>query len=234
MKFPDVDWVRDTITMISRYDSDVQRAIERMWEWEERIYEKTGKSVEGWEEFYKVVKRKLARAVRELSKKGVDIEKIGWRRLGSMVEKLFLQWADNYFNSSKVSNDIIVYGESMGFILEEGSREWEVFEGSDEPGKVDMELYQKLILGEEAKRKKVVLYGMHGRDFVQSWSEEGIPEDVYFAEEKWIAQRYWHKSGDDVLVKVKLPIDAVVPTADKEWKTVRWIRPGEFSLAMLG
>jgi hypothetical protein len=147
-KVPDLNWVRDTITMISRYDSDVQRAIERMWEWEERIYEKTGKSVDGWEEFYKVVKRKLVRAVRELSKRGVDIEKIGWRRLRSMVEKLFLQWADNYFNSSKVSNDIIVYGESMGFILEEGSREWEVFEGSDEPGRVDMELYRKLILGE--------------------------------------------------------------------------------------
>jgi hypothetical protein len=232
-KVPDLNWVRDIILYVSRYDSDVQRAIERMWRWEERIYEETGKSVDGWEEFYKVVKKKLARAVRELGKWGVDIEKIGWRRLRYMVEKLFLQWADNYFNPSKVSDDIIVYGESMGFILEEGSKEWEIFEGSDEPGKVDMELYQKLILGKR-KGEKVVLYGMHGRDFVMSWKEEGISEEVYFAEEKWIAQRYWHESEDDVLVKVKLPIDAVVPTAEKEWKTVRWIRPGEFSLVVLG
>jgi hypothetical protein len=120
----------------------------------------------------------------------------------------------------------------MGFILEEGSNEWEVFEGSDEPGEVDMELFQKLVLG-KGRSEKIVLYGMHGIDFVQSWEEEGIPEGVYFAEEKWIAQRYWHERGDDVLVKVRLPIDAVVPTADKEWKTVRLVRPREFSLVFV-
>jgi hypothetical protein len=64
--------------------------------------------------------------------------------------------------------------------------------------------------------------------------EEGIPEGVYFAEEKWIAQRYWHSEGDDVLVKVKFPVDAVIPTAEKEWKTVRWIDPDEFALVVLG
>jgi hypothetical protein len=203
-----------------------------MWEWEERIYEKTGKSVDGWEEFYKVVKKKLARTVRELGKWGIDIEKIGWRRLRYMVEKLFLQWVDNYFNPSKVSDDIIVYGESMGFILEEGSREWEIFEGSDEPGELDMELYQKLILGKR-KGEKVVLYGTHGKDFVMNWEEEGIPEGVYFAEEKWIARRYWHLEGDDVLVKVKLPMDALVPVAEREWKTMRWVEPREFVLTVL-
>ena len=66
-----------------------------------------------------------------------------------------------------------------------------------------------------------------------SWLEEGIPEGVYFAEEKWIAQRYWHVAGDDVLVKVKLPADAVVKTADKEWKTLRWVDPDEFTLVLL-
>jgi hypothetical protein len=134
-----------------------------------------------------------------------------------------------------VSDDILVYGETMGFELEEGSSEWEVFEGSDEPGEVDMELYRKLILGKRGreKREKISLYGMHGVDFVQSWLEEGIPEGVYFAEEKWIAQRYWHSKGDDVLVKVKLPVDAVVPTADKEWKTVRLVRPKEFTIVFV-
>jgi len=150
-----------------------------------------------------------------------------------MVEMLFIEWAGNWFDKKAVGDDIIVYGETMGFILEEGEREWKVFEGSDELGEVDMELYRKLILGGR-KGEKVVLYGMHGRDFVQSWEEEGIPEGVYFAEEKWIAQRYWHESGDDVLVKVKLPMDAVVKTADKEWKTLRWVDPGEFSLVVLG
>jgi len=229
-RVPDLDWVRDVILYASRYDSDVQRAIERMWQWEEYVYERTGKSVDGWEEFYgKVAKVKLAKAARELAKWGIDVEKIGWRRLRYMVEKLFLQWASSYFDPRKVGDDIVVYGESMGFVLEEGSREWEVFEGSDEPGKVDMELYRKLILGKRVG-EKVVLYGMHGREFVMSWREEGIPEDVYFAEEKWVAQRYWHSGGDDVLVKVKLPVDALVKTGDREWKTVRWVRPGEFSL----
>jgi hypothetical protein len=207
-----------------------------MWEWEERVYKEEGKVIDGWEEFYKkVVKQKLERAVKELKKRGVDIEKIGWRRLRHMVVDLFLEWAHNFFDPSKVSDDIIVYGETMGFILEEGSNEWDVFEGSDEPGEVDMELYQKLILGKSrrGKKEKITLYGMHGVDFVQSWEEEGIPEGVYFAEEKWIAQRYWHSKGDDVLVKVKLPVDAVIPTAEKEWKTIRLVKPREFSVDIL-
>ena len=230
-RVPDLRWVQDVINDGSRYDRDVVRAIERMWWWEEYVYEKEGKVIDGWKEFYKIVKKKLERAARELKKRGVDIEKIGWRRLRHMVEMLFIEWAGNWFDEKAVSNDIIVYGETMGFILEEGEKEWKVFEGSDEPGEIDMELYRKLILGER-KGEKMVLYGMHGRDFVQSWMEEGIPEGVYFAEEKWIAQRYWHESGDDVLVKVKLPADAVVPTAEKEWKTVRWVSPDEIDIVM--
>jgi len=232
---PDLRWVQDMINAVSRYDRDVMRAIELMWWWEEYVYEKEGKVIDGWKEFYKIVKKKLERAARELRKKGIDIEKIGWRRLRAMVVKLFLQWADSYFDANEVSDDILVYGESMGFVLYEGSSEWEVFEGSDEPGEVDMELYQKLILGKRRREKseKIVLYGVHGIDFVQSWEEKGIPEGVYFAEEKWIAQRYWHSSGDDVLVKVKLPVDAVVPTAEKEWKTVRLVKPREFTLVIL-
>jgi len=231
-RVPDLRWIQDVINDESRYDRDVRRAIERMWWWEEYVYKKEGKVIDGWKEFYKIVKKKLERAARELKKRGVDIEKIGWRRLRAMVVKLFLQWADNYFDANKVSDDILVYGETMGFILYEESNEWEVFERSDEPGEIDMELFQKLILGKKG-REKITLYGMHGVDFVQSWEEEGIPEGVYFAEEKWIAQRYWHREGDDVLVKVKLPIDAVVPTADKEWKTVRLVKPREFTLVIL-
>jgi hypothetical protein len=234
-RVPDQRWVEDIINAESRYDRDVVRAIERMWWWEEYVYKKEGKVIDGWKEFYKIVKKKLERAARELRKRGVDIEKIGWRRLRAMVVKLFLQWAGNFFDPSKVSDDILVYGESMGFVLYEESNEWEVFEGSDEPGEVDMELFQKLILGKRGQRKKekITLYGMHGLDFVQSWEEKGIPEEVYFAEEKWIARRYWHTKGDDVLVKVKLPVDAVIPTADKEWKTVRLVRPREFSIVFV-
>jgi len=230
-KVPDFQWVHKVIWDAQRYDKDIERYVERMWKEEERLYNEEGKVIDGWKEFYKIVKKKLARAVRELEKRGVDIEKIGWRRLRHMVEMLFIEWAGNWFDEKAVSDDIIVYGETMGFILEEGEKEWKVFEGSDEPGEIDMELYRKLILSGR-KGEKVVLYGMHGRDFVQSWREKGIPEGVYFAEEKWIAQRYWHESGDDVLVKVKLPADAVVPTAEKEWKTVRWVSPDEIDIVM--
>jgi hypothetical protein len=87
-KVPDLGWVRDMILYASCYDSDVQRAIERMWEWEERVYEQTGRSVDGWEEFYrKVAKRKLERTARELAKWGVDVEETGWCRLECLVEK---------------------------------------------------------------------------------------------------------------------------------------------------
>jgi hypothetical protein len=205
-----------------------------MKEWEEEVYKETGREVDGFEEFYrKVVEWRLERAERELRKRGVDVREVKWEKLARMIPKWFIEWVGSGFNEWEVSDDIVVYGESMGFILREGAREWEVFEESDEPGELDMELYQKLIL-RKRKGEKVVLYGMHGRDFVMDWEEEGIPEGVYFAEEKWIAQRYWHESGDDVLVKVKLPVDAVVPTAEKEWKTVRWVEPGEFSLVVLG
>ena len=231
-KVPDSEWVSDVIWNARLYDSDVQRGIERMWREEERLYNEEGKNVDMWDEFYKVAKEKLARAARELKRRGIDIEKIGWGRLRHMVKMLFIEWANNWFRKEAVSDDIIVYGETMGFILEEGEREWKVFEGSDEPGEIDMELYRKLILGKKG-REKITLYGMHGRDFVMSWLEEGIPEGVYFAEEKWIAQRYWHAAGDDVLVKVKLPVDAVVKTADKEWKTLRWVDPDEFSLVVM-
>jgi len=231
-KVPDSEWLFDVIWNARLYDSDVQRGIERMWREEERLYNEEGKNVDMWDEFYKVAKEKLARAARELKRRGIDIEKIGWGRLRHMVKMLFIEWANNWFRKEAVSDDIIVYGETMGFILEEGEREWKVFEGSDEPGEIDMELYRKLILGKKG-RERIALYGVHGRDFVMSWLEEGIPEGVYFAEEKWVAQRYWHSAGDDVLVKVKLPADAVVKTADKEWKTLRWVDPDEFTLVLL-
>ena len=223
-----VDQVQNVILAVSNIDSDVYRALWSMREWE------TEEGVDGFVEFYReVVRRRLEKVERELRKRGIDVREVRWEKLARMIPKWFVEWVSSGFNERAVSGDIVIYGESMGFILREGEAEWEVFEESDEPGEVDMELYRKLILGKR-KGEKVVLYGMHERDFVQSWKEEGIPEEVYFAEEKWIAQRYWHESGDDVLVKVKLPIDAVVPTAGKEWKTVRWISPGEFSLVVLG
>ena len=130
-KVPDSEWVSDVIWNARLYDSDVQRGIERMWREEERVYNEEGKNVDMWEEFYKVVREKLARAARELKGRGIDIEKIGWGRLRYMVKMLFIEWANNWFRKEAVSDDIIVYGETMGFILEEGEREWKVFEGED-------------------------------------------------------------------------------------------------------
>jgi len=228
-----VDTIRNVILAVSKVDRDVYWALWRMREWEDE-YRELGREVDGFEEFYRVVvKKRLERVERELRKRGVDVREVRWERLARMIPRWFVEWVSGGFDEGAVSGDVVVYGESMGFVLKEGSVEWEVFEESDEPGELDMELYRKLVLGKR-DGERIVLYGMHGRGFVMRWEEEGIPEGVYFAEEKWIAQRYWHEGGDDVLVKVRLPVDAVVPTADKEWKTVRWIRPGEFSLVVLG
>ena len=227
-----LDWIRNVVLDYAEWDSHVQQLLDRMYLKEEDLYRK-GKDVDLWKEFYEVVKEKLRKAVRELGRKGVDVEKIGWRSLKRMVGDKFIQWAENWFDSEAVDDDIIVYGETMGFVLREGSSKWQVFEGSDEPGRVDMELYRKLIVGEKKSTEKMTLYGVHDYDFVRQWNREGIPENVYFAEEKWIARRYWHEMGDDVLVEVKLPLDAIVKTAEEEWMTVRWVEPNEFRLRVL-
>jgi hypothetical protein len=231
--FPDFQWIRNVIISASRYDSSVNFAIEKMLREEERLCKDEGRVINGWEEFYKLAKEYLLRAAKELKKRKIDIEEIGWYRLRHMLKELFKEWVAYKFDASKVSSDIIVYGDNMGFILEEGEKEWKVFEGSDEPSETDIELYRKLILDKEIKRKKVVLYGVHDRNFVQSWREKGIPEGVYFAQERWMAQRYWHEGGNDVFVKVKLPVDAVVPTTKRECRTIRWVNPDEIDIMIV-
>jgi hypothetical protein len=138
------------------------------------------------------------------------------------IENFILEPEDEY----------IVYGDTMGFIKPAGKDKWEVFEESDEPTALDLYLYRKLVLGGQPAGK-ITLYGMHGQEFVDKWESEGIPPDVYFSTERWIAKRYWHYGVDDVLIRVVLPEDAVIPTADKEYKTIRLIKPGEFSIKIL-
>lgn len=105
---------------------------------------------------------------------------------------------------------------------------WQIFEGSDDPTDPDMKLYSHLILG--AKKGEMVLYGTHGMDFIHSWDEKGIPKDVYFSTSKLVAMRHWHTSGDDMTVKIKMPENAVIKTADREYKTIRVVKPKEFKI----
>jgi hypothetical protein len=181
-----------------------------------------------WKEFYEMISEKLRLAEKELAKKGVT--KLNLKNFETMIMNKFLEWGRKDFEKDRVSNDILVYGETMGFLLKEGEKKWKVFEGSDEPEKLDNELYRKLIIGEKGKIEKITLYGTHGTDFVRSWEKNGIPENVYFSDELWIAQNYWHPEGDDILVKVKLPEDAVIETSENEFKTIRHIEPSEFEL----
>jgi hypothetical protein len=144
------------------------------------------------------------------------------RHIPKDIENFTLEAEDEY----------IVYGDTMGFIKPAGKDKWEVFEESDEPTALDLYLYRKLIVGGKPTGK-ITLYGMHGWEFINKWGSEGIPPDVYFSTEKWIARRYWHQEGNDVLIRVIMPEDAVIPTADKEYKTIRLVKPSEFSIKIL-
>jgi hypothetical protein len=123
-----VDSVENIILAVSKVNRDVYWALWRMREWEEDMYRETGREVDGFVEFYrKVVEKRLERAERELRKRGVDVREVRWEKLARMIPEWFVEWVDGGFNERAVSDDIVIYGESMGFILR-GLGEWEVFE----------------------------------------------------------------------------------------------------------
>jgi hypothetical protein len=186
------------------------------------------------------VEKQIERAKSELRKAGVSDWVVNRVRYGRVVEEALNKFlyavldeirdkdiADIYVDDI---DDIIVYGETVGFIKIKG--EWDVFEGSDEPGEIDRALYRSLFL---AKRKEpIIVYGTHGREFVHSWRESGIPANVYFASDKSVAEKYWHPGGDDVLVKVQfLDPNVLMPTAEGEWVTAKKVEPSEFVLHVL-
>jgi len=179
------------------------------------------------EEYYSYV-------IEELKKDGVDVSVFSDRTWWNVIERAVLDWLSYDYVIDKnppLLEDVVIYGETMGFIKEGGGEKWKVFEGSDEPGEVDVYLYNRLIL--KGSVKKLVLYGMHGEEFVESWRERGIPRNVYFASERGIAERYWHGEGGDVLVKVTIPEGGVVPTGEGEYKTIRVVEPHEFELKVI-
>jgi len=181
--------------------------------------------------------RILREAEKELEKKKVDLGMLDVKSFRHMIEGELEYW-DYYVERHKDSPsdsvvDIMICGETMGFIKRHDSPDWEVFEGSDEPGELDMYLYRKLIIGENGETKNITLFSMQSADFVSSWKVSGIPPNVYFTDKKWIAERYWHPNTEDVLVKVALPRDAVVNTAEQEYMTVRQVRPEEFKIRYL-
>ena len=181
--------------------------------------------------------RILREAEKELEKKKVDLGKLGFKSFRPMVEEKLEYWdyyATRHKNLPSDSvGDILLYGETMGFIKRYDSPDWEVFEGSDEPGELDMYLYRKLIIGENGEPENITLFSMQSADFVRSWEVSGIPANVYFADQRWIAERYWHPNTEDVLVKVTLPRDAVVDTAEREYMTIRQVKPEEFKIRRL-
>jgi hypothetical protein len=230
--------IEDWIEGILRYNSEINRLLRF---YEDYFYERYSDTYEIVLEAFKAkmveyVISVMQEVVNELEIKGVDIDRLNrlryWKRI---IENAIL----DFMNMAKYPNKLelpierffIIYGDTMGFV-KEGDKDWDVLEGSDEPTELDLYLYQKLVSGEE--KRTIDLYGMHNRDFVMSWKENGIDENVYFAEDRWVAERYWHAQDDDVLVKVEAPLDAVIQTAEGEWKTIRRIQPGEFRLKILG
>jgi len=179
----------------------------------------------------------LREAEKELEKKAVDIKRLSFKSFRHMVGEELVYWSycvtrhKNFPSSSVV--DVLVYGETMGFIKRHDSPDWEVFEGSDEPGELDMYLYRKLIIGEDGEPENITLFSVQSADFVRSWKVSGIPMNVYFTDQRWIAERYWHPNTEDVLVKVTLPKDAVVNTAEHEYMTIREVKPEEFEIRYL-
>jgi hypothetical protein len=177
------------------------------------------------EEFYEYLRRKFEYAESELRRWNVDVERLPLRSWGHFI----VDRVKDFF-AGKDYNDILIYGETMGFLKDHGSNKWKVFEGSDEPDELDMYLYRRLILAGEGVSKKKKLYSMQNIDFVESWRSEGIPPDVYFSSKCEIALHYWRPRGADVLVEVELPADAVVETAEFEYKTLRRVAPHEFKI----
>jgi len=190
--------------------------------------------------------RILKEVEKELEKKKVDLGRLGFKSFRRMVEEELEYWGYciaqhknlppdimiNVLPSSSVA-DILLYGETMGFIKRYDSPDWEIFEGSDEPGELDMYLCRKLIIGEDEEPENITLFSTQSADFVRSWKVSGIPLNVYFTDQRWIAERYWHPDTEDVLVKVTLPKDAVVNTAEHEYTTIREVKPEEFKIGYL-
>jgi len=174
-------------------------------------------------DFIQYANKKLQYAVELLQQYDVDINKLSEQSWSNYIVSLFKNWADKVDD-----NTVIVYGKTMGFIWNPETEEWEVFEGSDEPDDLDLYLYSKLIL--QNNQNYITLYGMHNLEFVENWRTEGIPENVYFTSKKSIALHYWHANTNDVLVKIKIPADAIIQTADFEFKTIRKIDVSEIKL----
>jgi hypothetical protein len=188
-------------------------------------------------EFCEHMIRILRAAEKELEKKAVDIKRLSFKSFRHMVEEELMYWSyyvtrHKNLPSSSVA-DALVYGETMGFIKRYDSPDWEVFEGSDEPGELDMHLYRKLIIGEYGKPEDITLFSVQSADFVRSWNVSVIPMNVYFTNQRWVEVGYWHPNTEDVLVKVTLPIDAVVNTAEHEYMTIREVKPEEFKIGYL-
>jgi len=102
-------------------DRDVKRTLDDMYYIEEYLSEK-GEDVDMWKEFYEMIFEKLRFAEKELAKKGVT--NLSLKNFEMMIMNKFIEWGNKDFEKNKVRNDIIVYGDTMGFILHEGEKKW--------------------------------------------------------------------------------------------------------------
>jgi len=215
----DADFIRDAMESTARFDRDIRRYLEVLDDIEESI---------GWDRLVKMCNRCIFIIDQSLEKKGIHLSEFPRSKLKGMLNSQIEICMRSLFGEPGDPCDIlIVYADGMGFLSEDGGNTWKVFEGSDEPTQLDMLFYNKLVASEAGM---LTLWGMHGVDFVSTWKVDGIPENVYFALDKDVARHYWHPSGDDVLVKVKVPGNAIVTTAEGEFKTIRRIHPSEFKL----
>ena len=221
LSFEEIEQILEREAII---DLDLERDLEFVYDY---TYEKEGE--EGLERLGKWItdacNKVIGELLSEMESRGLKIDRKDYKRVFKyVVVDVFKDLVDG----RELKGPWIVYADTMGYIYADGK--WEVFEGSDEPTNRDLEFYRKLVEGGD---KVVTVYGVHGEDFVREWEKSGIPEGVYFSNKEWVAMRYWHKEGGDVLVRVRLKGKYLVSTSDIEFMTVERVPVGEFEVRII-
>lgn len=187
--------------------------------WGRRIKEESYENSNVWEDLYNCYKKHYNYLKNVLKERGIDINHVNCYNIIPTAIYCY------FYEENPPADLYIIYGKTMGFVTYDGGKTWHLLEGSDEPEPLDIMLYEKLLGGDSSR--KVTLYDTHGRDFVNRWRTEGIPEGVYFSSDRFVAEKYWHPGGDDVLVRVKLPEKYVIKTAEDEYKTIKTVPTGK-------
>lgn len=164
------------------------------------------------ETIVEITERIVSELKRRLSKYSVDPLPNGTGR--AVLDNIGIFWTPN----CEVKDEILVIAvDTMSwFVHPDGTVEY--FEGSDEPTERDI-IYRNAF----STKKYITLWTMQPEHVVKNWENSGIPPNTYFASERHVALHYWHENSEDYLVEVVLPYNAVIETAESEYKTIRHV-----------